>query len=342
MHKSNKNFQLNTKKMKKMLIFALILCATATISLAQEVVPTNRYAMKLKASADGSYTLLNEHRYAKLVDLSKLPDLLVPYTHQNNRLSSKDYKGIEVKEVIYRTHKGYELQLAIDMAVSENPTPVMFFVHGGGWARGSNASSRSLSQYLAKQKGITGVRIQYSLAPQPGATVEVTIEDIEAAVEYIRKHAKELNIDASRMGFYGTSAGAHLAGIGAMKSPEAKVFVGVSGIYDLETAAICMRAKQEERINYFCQRNPSVLHRASPINLIPKRCQCAVMLFCGTADITVECDQSRQFAEALQRKGVKEVSLAVYENYDHNLSAKASDKMEEIFFRTVDFIVEHL
>ena len=174
MHKSNKNFQLNTKKMKKMLIFALILCATATISLAQEVVPTNRYAMKLKASADGSYTLLNEHRYAKLVDLSKLPDLLIPYTHQNNRLSSKDYKGIEVKEVIYRTHKGYELQLAIDMAVSENPTPVMFFVHGGGWARGSNASSRSLSQYLAKQKGITGVRIQYSLAPQPGATVEVT------------------------------------------------------------------------------------------------------------------------------------------------------------------------
>ena len=331
-----------TTKMKKMILSALLLCMATVGALAQEKVPTNRYSMKLKVEADGSYSLLNAQRYAKFIDLSPLSDLLIPYEHQNNRLSSKDYKGVEVKEVIYRTHTGYELQLAIDMAVSETPAPVMFFVHGGGWARGTNSSSRSLSQYLAKQKGITGVRVQYSLAPQPGANVEVSIADIEAAVEYIRQHATELNIDPSRMGFYGTSAGAHLAGVGAMKTPEAKVFVGVSGIYDLETAAICMRSKQEERINYFCQRDPAVLRRSSPQQIIPKRSKCAVLLFCGTADITVECEQSRNFADALKRKGVKEVELAVYDYYDHNLSSKTSDKMEEIFFRTVDFIVAHL
>lgn len=328
--------------MKKMILFAVLICIATAGVFAQEKVPTNRYAMKLKAEADGSYTLLNANRYAKFIDLSGLEDLLVPYEHQNNRLSSKDYKGVEVKEVIYRTHEGYELQLAIDVAVSDQPSPVMFFVHGGGWARGTNASSRSLSQYLAKQNGITGVRVQYSLAPQPNANVEVSIADIEAAVEYIRRHASELNIDHTRMGFYGTSAGAHLAGVGAMKTPEAKVFVGVSGIYDLATAAICMRSKQEERINYFCQRDPTVLRTSSPQQLIPKRTQCAVLLFCGTADITVECEQSRNFADALKRKGAKEVTLAVYDYYDHNLSSKSSDKMEEIFFRTVDFIDAHL
>ncbi len=328
--------------MKKKILSALLICMALAGAFAQEKVPTNRYSMKLKAEADGSYTLLNAHRYAKFIDLSGLNDLLVPYEHKNNRLSSKDYKGVEVKEAIYRTHKGYELQLAIDMAVSETPAPVMFFVHGGGWARGTNGSSRSLSQYLAKQKGITGVRVQYSLAPQPGVNVEVSIADIEAAVEYIRQHAKELNIDPSRIGFYGTSAGGHLAGVGAMKAPEAKVFVGVSGIYDLETAAICMRSKQEERINYFCQRNPAVLRRSSPQQLIPKRCKCAVLLFSGTADITVECEQSRNFAEALKRKGVKTVELALYDYYDHPLSSKASDKMEEILFRTVALITGHL
>ncbi|MDE6711292.1 MAG: prolyl oligopeptidase family serine peptidase, partial [Alistipes sp.] len=78
-----------------------------------------------------------------------------------------------------------------------------------------------------------------------------------------------------------------------------------------------------------------------PINLIPKKKAPAALLFCGTADITVECAQSKAFAEALHRRGAK-VDLEVYENYDHNLSAKASDKMEEVFFKTVDFLTENL
>lgn len=331
--------------MKNFILAALAtLFALGTFS-AQENPPreaTNRYAMKLQLNEDGTYSLKNAKRYAKLVDLETIEDLLVPYTHQNQRLSSRDYRGVEVREVVYRTHEGYELTLAIDMAESEEPTPVVFYVHGGGWARGSNASPRVLSQYMAKQQAITGVRINYTLAPQEGATVEVSIADIQAAVAYVREHARELNVDPERMGFYGTSAGAHLAAVGAMTNSGVKAFVGVSGIYDLETAAICQRARQEERIRYFCERDPRVLHAASPINLIKKRCQTAVLLFSGTADITVECEQSRLFAEALRRRGAKEVVEAVYPNYDHNLSAKASDKMEEIFFRTVAFLSEQL
>lgn len=331
--------------MKKFVIFILAMLVIAPSAQGQEATkrePTNRYAMKLIENEDGSYSLKNANRYAKLVDLEAIEDLLVPYTHENHRLSGRDYRGVETKEVIYRTHEGYELSLAIDMAQSEEPTPVIFYVHGGGWARGSNASPRVLSQYMAKQKEITGVRIQYTLAPQEGATVEVSIADIKAAVEYVRNHASELNIDPERMGFYGTSAGAHLAAVGAMTTPACKAFVGVSGIYDLERAAICQRARQEERIRYFCQKDPRVLHESSPINLIPKRHHPAVLLFSGTADITVECEQSRLYAEALRRRGAKLVEEAIYPNYDHNLSAKSSDKMEEIFFRTVEFFSDHL
>lgn len=331
--------------MKKIILTLLLGAFSCGFAWAQNNTkrePTNRYAMKLQAEEDGTYTLKNAKRYAKLIDLSTIEDLLVPYTHQNNRLSSRDYRGVEVREVVYRTHEGYELKLAIDLPMSEEPTPVVFYLHGGGWARGSNDSPRVLSQYMAKQKEIAGVRISYTLAPQPGATVEVSIEDVAATVEYIREHAQEFNINPKLMGFYGTSAGAHLAAVGAMTTPECKAFVGISGIYDLETAAICQRAKQEERIRYFCNRDTRVLHNASPINLIPKRNQPAVLLFSGTADITVECEQSRHFAQALRKKGAKVVEEAVYPNYDHNLSAKASDKMEEIFFRTVEFLSEHL
>ncbi len=325
--------------MKKLLFVALL---TATLAAsAQQPQPTNRYSMKLTQQADGSYELMNRARYARIVDLDGIDDLLVPYTYQRDRLQSRDYKGVEVRELVYTTHEGYELQIAVDLAQSDKPAPVVFYVHGGGWSRGNNGTFRVLSQYMAKQKGVTGVRIAYTLAPQPGADVRVSVADIRAAVQYIRDHAAELNIDPTRMGFVGNSAGAHLAAVGAMTTPEAKAFVGTSGIYDLRTAAICQKTKIEERIAYFCDRDPKILQEASPAALIPKKKVPAALLFCGTADITVECSQSKDFAEALRRRGAK-VDLRVCENYDHNLSAKASDKMEEVFFATVDFLAENL
>lgn len=330
--------------MKKTLVAALLaltLSASARQPAPAPAQPTNRYAMKLTRNDDGSCSLMNEARYARLVDLCSIDDLLIPYVYERERLHSRDYKGVEVREFTYAAHDGYELKIAVDMAAADAPTPVVFYLHGGGWARGNNGTFRTLSQYMAKQKGVTGVRIAYTLAPQPDADVRVSIADVQAAVQWVRDHASELNVDPSRMGFVGNSAGAHLAAVGALTTPETKALVGTSGIYDLQTAAICQRTKDAQRIAYFCDRDPKVLREASPVNLIPKKRAPAALLFCGTADITVECSQSKAFAEALRKRGAQ-VDLQIYPNYDHNLSAKASDKMEEVFFRTVDFLAENL
>ena len=324
-------------KSLKLFVLGLLVCSTA---FAQSV-PTNRYGMKLQQNADGTYSLLKEKNYARIIDLSTIPDLLVPYVHQNDRLTGKMYNKVETEIFTYKHCDGYELQIAVDKALSDKPAPVMFFCHGGGWARGNFDASRSLTKYLAQNHGITGVRIEYTLAPQEGASVLVSIQDVLDAVQYVRDHAKELNIDASRMGFCGGSAGAHLAACAAMKTPEAKVFVGYSGVYDLTTARIIQKTKDEQRIAYFKDRDEKVLREASPLYLIPKKTKIAAQLFCGTADITVEYSQSETFAAALKSHKAT-VDLQVYPNYDHNLNAKSSDKMEEIFFKTVDFVVANL
>ena len=75
---------------------------------------------------------------------------------------------------------------------------------------------------------------------------------------------------------------------------------------------------------------------------MPKKCKVAAQLFCGTGDLTVEYSQSVNFADVLKARKAKVVDLQIYPYYDHNLSAKASDKMEEIFFKTAAFIAENL
>ena len=311
------------------------------LAFGQEPVPTNRYGMKLDRNPDGTYSLQKEKRYAKILNLAEVPGLLEPYTYVKDKLDSKLYKQTQTEDVVYKTHDGYELKMAIDKAVTEKPSPVMIFIHGGGWARGSNDSARSLSKYLAQQNGITGVRIQYTLAPQPGADVQVSIADVMDAVKFLKAHAAEYNIDPSRIGFLGSSAGAHLAAVAAMKCPDTKVLVGYSGIYDLTTAAITTRTKDPERIAYFGGLDEKYLAEASPVALIPKKKPIAAQLYCGTGDITVEYTQSEEFAAALKRHKAN-VELLVYQYYDHGLNSKGSDKMEEIFFKTAAFIAENL
>ena len=325
--------------MKRFTYFFLTAALTTIFmsAKAQETTVTNRYGMKLESKADGSYGLQKEERYARILNLSEISDLYTPYTHQNDRLTGKLYNKVETVELVYKGN----LRIAVDKAISDTPSPVMFFCHGGGWARGNFEASRTLTKYLAQNHGITGVRIEYTLAPESGANVKVSIQDVLDAVQYIRDHAAELNIDPSRMGFGGSSAGAHLAACAAMHTKEAKVFIGYSGIYDLTTAAIVQRSKDQERIGYFCNRDEKILRAASPVYLIPKKTSIAAQLFCGTGDITVEYSQSELFASELKRHKAK-VDLQEYKYYDHGLNSKSSDKMEDIFFKTVDFVVENL
>lgn len=332
------------KTLKKILAISLCMCIIPCSHVFSQTSKqlTNKYSMKLEGSEESGYKLVNEARYKKIIDLSKATDLLKPYTLKRKHFSSKDYKNVEVQDYIYKKHKNYELKISVDKANTQTPSPVVFYCHGGGWARGNNGSHRILSQYLAQQKGITGVRIEYTLAPQEGANVEVSMQDILDAAKFVQEHAKELNIDPDRIGFVGTSAGAHLAATAAMRCKEAKVFVGYSGIYDLSTAAITTRAKNPERIKYFEGLDKDVLKNSSPINMIDPKHKIAVQLYCGTADITVEYSQSVDFANQLKSVKNNIVDLQIYEYYDHNLSSNSSDKMEEVMFKTIDFITKNI
>ena len=326
-------------KVKSLLVF-LFLC-TGIASWGQEQKYTNKYDMKLIKNEDGSFELYQREKYEKIIDLTKVEDLLIPYKYKAEKLREDSYSKTKTTTITYKTYPSYSLQIDIDKATSDTPTPVLFYVHGGGWSRGTYRSNSQLSKYLAQQHDITGVRIMYTLAPKENANIEVSIQDILDAVQYIKDHAKEYNIDTKRIGFCGGSAGGHLAACVALMT-NAKVLVGYSGVYDLSTAQVLKKKSFKEMANYFKGFDPKVLEAASPIKLINKKTKLAAQLYCGTADLTVEYSQSLDFADALQKKKGCVVDLQVYENYGHTPQGKKSDKMEEIFFKSVDFITKYL
>lgn len=103
---------------------------------------------------------------------------------------------------------------ALDLWVPEGAraAPLVLFVHGGGWSRGSrsNAVGRALPGHLLAQ-GYAFASIDYRLVP--AATVEQQAGDVAAALAHLLERAEGLGIDPTRVVLTGHSAGAHLAAL---------------------------------------------------------------------------------------------------------------------------------
>lgn len=98
-------------------------------------------------------------------------------------------------------------------AESATPTPLLFFIHGGGWTGGnrSNGLAPLLPAMLAN--GISVVSIEYRFiaeATKDGEKPPVRgpLRDAARALQFVRSRADSLNIDKARIGASGGSAGA--------------------------------------------------------------------------------------------------------------------------------------
>ena len=65
----------------------------------------------------------------------------------------------------------------------------------------------AIAEYF-KSIGVTALVVKYRL---PNGHKEVPLEDVQAGLEYLRKNAKKLGVDATKVGICGSSAGGHLA-----------------------------------------------------------------------------------------------------------------------------------
>lgn len=118
--------------------------------------------------------------------------------------------GIDLAATIYRPKS------------ASKPLPVLIDVHGGAWGSGDRTGDRLYCAELAKS-GIVVVSIDFRQSP--AFKHPTSSADVAAAVRYVRLNAKSLTADPDRIGLIGSSSGAHLALLAALR-PDAQQHKG--------------------------------------------------------------------------------------------------------------------
>src|SRR5580692_6078407 len=101
---------------------------------------------------------------------------------------------------------------------AEPPLPVIIWLHGGGWRFGDRRLAPDLTRHFAS-RGFAMVSIEYRLSGQ--AVFPAPLEDVKAAVRWVRSAAERYGFDADHIGLWGSSAGGHLAALAALCEPGA-------------------------------------------------------------------------------------------------------------------------
>ena len=110
----------------------------------------------------------------------------------------------DLANVKYGPHERNALDLW--KAKSDSPTPLVVFIHGGGFRGGSKEGLPSGLLRGCLDAGISVMAVNYRLSPE--VSFPTHYMDCARALQFARSKAKEWNLDPKRVGASGGSAGA--------------------------------------------------------------------------------------------------------------------------------------
>ena len=106
-------------------------------------------------------------------------------------------------DVAYGEHAQQKIDLYL--ATSDKPTPLVLYIHGGGFRGGSK---RAVSAKPFLDAGISLASIEYRFVQHK--LLPAAHHDCRRAIQFLRHHATKYNVDKTRIGAFGGSAGAQL------------------------------------------------------------------------------------------------------------------------------------
>ena len=202
--------------------------------------------------------------------------------------------------------------LTLDAFVPEGkgPFPAVIIVHGGGFIRGDKQTYVKPLFPVLSDAGFAWFTINYRLAPK--SKFPEPVHDVEEAVRWVLKHAREYNVDPKRVALTGESAGGHLVSYVAVTTAKSLGLRAVVPIYAPHD--LLGRAKDQGKpsdstqafVGVGSELTPDViakLEKASPLYHAQKNMP-PILLIHGTKDAQVPYEQSVRMQAKLKELGV--------------------------------------
>ncbi len=255
-----------------------------------------------------------------------------------------------VKDVAYDDQDPAQ-KLDLYLAKSEQPTAVMVYLHGGGWRAGTKNEVPAYLLNGVKQGAFSVVSVEYrftDVAPHPAQ-----VHDGARAVQFIRYHAKKWNLDPTRIGATGGSAGGHLSLWLALhddlRKPDAedpierrssrlKCAVSFAGPTDwgLLSEIEHLHPAYRQLLGYepktpVAEMDAAAMKDVSPISLV-SRDDPPVLLIHGDADTVVPLQHAERLHEAIKKAGGRS-ELLVVEGAGHFVGTEAAYERSFAFVR---------
>lgn len=239
---------------------------------------------------------------------------------------------------VYSKVDGWEGRLDVYYNLkASKPCPVIIHMHGGGWNHGTKESQGGFNSYF--KAGFAVVNVEYRLvqvAPAPAA-----IEDIRAALNYVKLNAKILNINPDKIVMEGGSSGAHLALMGGLlennpifdnnckTKTDMKVAAIISNFAPSDLDALLGKSTLSNSLTRWLGDKASsseFVASVSPITYI-KKSSPPVFIVHGDSDPIVPYSQSIQLQKKLAEVGVYNEFITVEGGGHGNFEKEKKDEI---------------
>jgi len=310
--------------MKSMIRAALIVIVLVIVPVAEAAQPGNH-----KSSSSEPNTIAAEG----LPGGSIASELDIPYAGTRNPMQRLDL-------FLPKDHRAVKL-------------PVIVFFHGGGWMSGDKADGAQRLTPFVRTGQYAGVSVNYRLSRE--AKWPAQLDDIKAAIRWVRENATKYGFDPDHIGVWGPSAGGHLAlmlGVtgdvpervesGSRRDMSSKVaavanFFGVTDMPALllepcETDHSGADAPEALLIGGPIGENTEKAKSASPTTFVTAG-DPPVLTVHGDADPKVPYDQAVLLDAALREAGVPRYFVTVKGGGHGDFGTAADDRVKAFFDR---------
>ncbi|MBM7786745.1 alpha/beta hydrolase [Tenggerimyces flavus] len=197
-----------------------------------------------------------------------------------------------------------------------NQAPAVVYLHGGGWRNGErSAGLHPWVGPLLAAHGFVVANVTYRLSGR--APFPAQLDDVRAAVRWLRANASTYGIDPDRIGAMGDSAGGQLA---LLLASTAEVQAVVARCAPTDFAAMPLDGEDEYLTPLFGgprDATAELRRQASPLTHVHAGVP-PTLLVHGELDETVPVEQVQRFADALRAHEV-DVTFHLIEGVFHNL-----------------------